>query len=353
MKKTSSTSSQGLFFGNLHNSELENILVQYKSSQKIIIVDENTHDYCLEYLITSYEDLKDAEVILLPAGEQNKVLEVCFQVWQALSEYQIKRNDLVINLGGGVVTDMGGFIASVYKRGLNFINIPTSLLGMVDASVGGKTGIDLGSFKNQLGVFAFPELVICDPGFLHTLPPVEFLSGKAEMLKHGLIADAEHWRRSLELNAENIKVDDIKKSVLIKKKIVDADPFERKERKKLNFGHTIGHALEGFLLEKNPHPHGFCVAWGMVTEAYLSFKEGILPESDFLEIQRGIHANYPDLPIKEGDISHILHLMKNDKKNDDDTINFNLIKAIGDVEANHTFAEKDVENAIINTLLNK
>ncbi len=347
METTSSTPSQQLFFGNILMSKLTHVLAEFSSAQKIIIVDENTHDYCLEYILTNFEELNEAEVIMLPAGEQNKVMEVCFQVWQALTEYEINRNGLVINLGGGVVTDMGGFIASVFKRGLKFVNIPTSLLAMVDASVGGKTGIDLGPHKNQLGVFAFPELVICDPLFLSTLPKEEFLSGKAEMLKHGLIADAEHWKKSISLSQESITSQDIEHSVAIKQKIVAADPFEKNIRKALNFGHTIGHAIEGYLLSKAPHPHGYCIAWGMVAESYLSHQQNILSAVEYEEIKSSISKLYPKLPLEEQCIPELLHLMRHDKKNSQaDSINFTLLERIGAAKVNHTFSEDEIIRAL-------
>jgi 3-dehydroquinate synthase len=342
---------QNLYFGSVLESDLSRYLSTHSSSQKVVIVDKNTHEYCLEYLLTSFDELKEAEVIMLPAGEQNKVLEVCFQVWQALSEYGIQRNDLIINLGGGVVTDMGGFIASVYKRGIKFINIPTSLLGMVDASVGGKTGIDLGSFKNQLGTFSFPEMVICDTGFLHTLPDIEFTSGKAEMLKHGLIGNADHWKNIVAIDKNTIRTKDIQESVLIKKKIVEQDPFEQNERKKLNFGHTVGHALEGFLLQENPHTHGSCVAWGMLVESFLSFDNGHLSKLDFEEINHTIRKLYPALPIKQEDLASIIQLMKNDKKNEGKNINFNLIKAIGEIEVDCSFSTQQIEHGLQTVLI--
>lgn len=230
--------------GSLASSSFSEFLRGYSNSKKVILLDENTHDHCLEYLLTAFSGLEDAEVMLLPSGEENKVMEVCFQVWEAWSEYQIGRNDLVINLGGGVVTDMGGFIASIFKRGLNFIQIPTSLLAMVDASVGGKTGIDLGRHKNQLGVFANPEKVYIDPGFLKTLPAEELKNGYSEMLKHGLIADKLHWENLKKINFENSEnlLALILCSIAIKNKIVLSDPLEKADRKKLNFGHTFGHA---------------------------------------------------------------------------------------------------------------
>jgi 3-dehydroquinate synthase len=182
--KTLSNSQTQVEIGSITEGSLSLVLQAYQNHNLIIIVDENTHDCCLEYMITSFPELERAEVILLPVGEENKVMEVCFQVWQAFTEYGFGRKDLVINLGGGVVTDMGGFIASIFKRGLKFINIPTSLLGMVDAAIGGKTGIDLDRYKNQLGTFSHPTHVFIDPIFLSTLPGEEIFNGYAEMLKH-------------------------------------------------------------------------------------------------------------------------------------------------------------------------
>ncbi len=180
--------------GSLETSGFTNFIQQrYSDSKIVIMVDENTNDNCLEYLITTFDFLAEAEVMLLPSGEENKVMEVCFQVWEALSDYGIGRRDLVINLGGGVVTDMGGFIASVYKRGVDFIQIPTTLLAMIDASIGGKTGIDLGMYKNQLGVFMNPKAIFIDKIFLETLEPKEVVNGFAEALKHALIKDPGLW----------------------------------------------------------------------------------------------------------------------------------------------------------------
>jgi 3-dehydroquinate synthase len=272
----SMTNNEQIEFGSILSSSFEALIdVRYEKSKKIIIVDENTHDNCLEYLLTSFDQLKDAEVMLLPAGEENKVMEVCFQVWNALSEYRIGRKDLIINLGGGLVTDMGGFMASVYKRGVDFIHIPTSLLGMVDASIGGKTGIDLGPFKNQLGTFSQAQKIYIDPIFLATLPEAELWNGYAEMLKHALIADPDHWKSLISISSpeELINLSLIQKSAEIKMSFVNQDPFEKGSRKLLNFGHTIGHAIEGFSLEKDqPIAHGHAVAIGLLLESELSFR---------------------------------------------------------------------------------
>lgn len=332
----------------LESSLNELLLNSYVDSKVIIIVDENTHDYCLEFLLTSFNQLKDAEVMLLPVGEENKVMEVCFQVWQALSDYQIGRKDLIINLGGGVVTDMGGFIASIYKRGVDFVNIPTSLLGMVDASIGGKTGIDLGAFKNQLGVFKDPIKIYIDPGFLETLPDMELLNGYAEMLKHALIRNRDQWNelknvRSLE---ELVNENWILNAVQTKFDIVSADPFEKNIRKLLNFGHTVGHAIEGFLLDKEPIGHGHAVAIGMVAESYIAFKKGKLSKADYFEIELVITEKFPLIHFEDTDIEEIIQLTKNDKKNESNKINCTLLNKIGEGEINCEVNEDEIRNAL-------
>ncbi|MDX1653414.1 MAG: 3-dehydroquinate synthase [Brumimicrobium sp.] len=334
-------------FGPLSESDFGSLIdKKYGDSKKIILVDENTHDFCLPALITSYEALNDAEIILLPVGEGNKVMEVCFQVWEAFSNYGIQRKDLIINLGGGVVTDMGGFIASVYKRGLNFINIPTSLLAMVDASVGGKTGINLGSYKNQLGVFSFPVKTYCDPGFLQTLPEKEWLSGKAEMLKHALIADSMHWDELKSIAVNKVNSAMIRRSVEIKMDIVEQDPEEKGLRKTLNLGHTVGHALEGLFMEDGVLTHGECVAWGMVAEAQIANNLGMLGESDLSEIDRVIRSLYEEIELSEGDLKSLIRLMKNDKKNEGEKINFSLPEKIGRVAVNIEVDEGQIIDAL-------
>lgn len=316
----------------LESSFAKLIAEKYADSKVVIMVDDNTHDYCLEYLITNFEFLAEAEVMLIPAGEENKVLEVCFQVWQAMSEYNITRRDLVINLGGGVVTDMGGFIASVYKRGIDFINIPTSLLGMVDASVGGKTGIDLGPLKNQLGVFANPKAIFVDPSFLLTLDNREIVNGFAEMVKHALIQDPLLWLKFKEIEDLKDIIDDelIGKCIAIKNEVVLKDPKEAGIRKILNFGHTAGHALEGFYLDKSPIDHGHAVALGMICETYISWKMNFISADLFHEIEAFLLDWYPIVAIDNAEIPQIIELLHADKKNYGGKIQCCLLKGIGD-----------------------
>lgn len=335
-------------FGALQKSSFQQLLNRYSSAKKVIVVDENTHDNCLEFLITAFEDLTDAEVLLLPAGEENKVMEVCFQVWEALSEYEISRKDLVINLGGGLVTDMGGFIASIYKRGVAFVNIPTSLLGMVDAAVGGKTGIDLGPFKNQLGTFTFPIATYVDTGFLQTLPEEEIWNGYAEMIKHALIKDTNLWKYLKEVNSsEDLQQFElIKKSTEIKLSIVESDPVEKGERKLLNFGHTIGHALEGFFLQnEEPIAHGHAVAIGILLESRLSYQLGHLSISELREIELVV-SNYQQISFEVDDIPSIIQIMKNDKKNADGKIFGVLIEKIGECKYDFAFEEEEINQVL-------
>lgn len=339
--------------GNITTSAFEKLLEErYGASRKIILVDENTHDYCLEYLITSFPVLQEAEIMLLPTGEENKVMEVCFQVWEALSEYRIVRSDVVINLGGGVVTDMGGFIASLYKRGIDFINIPTTLLGMVDAAIGGKTGIDLGPYKNQLGVFRDPVAVFIDPGFLRSLPEEELIAGYAEMLKHALIADAGLWKQLQHTDPvmlpENPLCEElITRSVAIKVGVVNADPRESGIRKSLNFGHTIGHALEGYFLDKAPVAHGHAVGIGMLAESYISFKRGFISQSELLDITNYLAQVYDPVYVPEDGKQEVLQLLKHDKKNTQHAIGCVLLSGIGSCRYDETITEEEGYEALL------
>lgn len=352
MSNTLKYNQSEIRFGNLADTGFNEVLnsEKFTGAKKVIIIDETVSDLWLEFLLTSFDALHEAEIIQLPPGEENKTLEICAQVWGALSEYEISRNDLIINIGGGVITDMGGFIAATFKRGLRFINVPTTLLSQVDASVGGKTGIDFGPFKNQVGVFADPEYVFIDSNFLTTLDPVELLSGYAEMLKHGLIANSEYWTKLKSIDpipSPEKLLDVIQFSVNIKKDIVEQDHKELGLRKHLNFGHTIGHAIEGFLLSNGtPIPHGNGVAWGMVAEAFLAKSDGMISEDDFSEIDTFIRKMYPPLDVSITEIEKILELLKNDKKNRQNQINFTLINGIGSAVYDQTVSRENIISAI-------
>ena len=314
--------------------ELFEELLQKKYSARIILVDENTHRECLPSLLERIPDLAGSEILEIEAGEEHKNLDTCRGLWEALADLEADRSTLLINLGGGVVTDMGGFVAACYKRGIRFVNIPTTLLSQVDASVGGKTGVDLGLVKNLIGVFSLPEMVWVDSCFLSTLDARQKLSGFAEILKHGLIYDKKHWEdasRQADFSEEEL-ARLVYDSVRIKNEVVNLDWKETGLRKILNFGHTIGHAIETYYLENKADAfllHGEAVAAGMVCECYLSSKiRGLDAEftENFKEYIKGI---YGDIHLEEEYLDPILEYMKQDKKNRDGKINFSLLEAVG------------------------
>ncbi|MEY4573233.1 MAG: 3-dehydroquinate synthase, partial [Bacteroidota bacterium] len=274
--------------------------------------------------------------------------EICFQVWEAFSEYNFSRNDLIINLGGGLVTDMGGFIASLFKRGLDFIHVPTSLLGMVDASIGGKTGIDLGSHKNQLGVFNHPKGIFIDPKFLESLPAEEIIFGYAEMLKHALIRDLELWNKIKYITSdiELSSIEILSKSIKIKVDIINEDPYEGGLRKILNFGHTIGHGIEGYYLEKSNLAHGHCVALGICAESYLSWQKGLLSKEEYLDIENCIRRSFHFISINAEEITEIIKLIRHDKKNNNNKIKCCLLAGIGNCVYDREISEQEVANAL-------
>lgn len=320
-----------LELGSIFESSFTEKLKKFKNAKKIIFADENTSEACVSYLLTHFDELSEAEVIVIPAGEKNKTVEIAENIWEVLSDYGVTRYDLLINVGGGMITDMGGFIASCYKRGIEFINIPTSLLGMVDASIGGKTGVNLGYFKNQIGVFSHPIAVYIDPLFLSTLPEEELLSGYAELLKHGLISDANLYERVLEQMQEPPDLDEelLKAAIEVKNDIVVSDPFEKGARKKLNFGHTFGHVIEGFYMGKAGVSHGWAVAIGMVFEAFLSVKKGTLELDIYIEIEQDILEHY-DIPMfSNDDVQQMVDWLMNDKKNHSGKIQCCLLHGIG------------------------
>ncbi|MDX2360424.1 MAG: 3-dehydroquinate synthase [Crocinitomicaceae bacterium] len=326
------TNGYSLEIGSLDSSSLRTLLKEkYANSTKMIIVDDNTHEFCLNYLITNFEELADAEIMVLPMGEENKQIEVATSIWGALTEYNITRYDVLINLGGGVITDMGGFVASVYKRGCDFINIPTSLLAMIDASIGGKTGLNLEKYKNQIGLFSNPVALYIDPSFLETLPVEEVKSGFAEMLKHGLICDADLFKDVCDQmqDPENIPEELLVRCIEVKNEIVMQDPHEAGVRKILNFGHTIGHAIEGHFMETKPLTHGHAVAIGMVMEAYLSVKISGLSQESYDEIEDYLLAGYGLPKFSDEDINAMIVMLSNDKKNKGNKIQCCLLESIG------------------------
>ncbi len=298
-----------------------------------ILVDSNTKKYCLDTFM-NLTGLNEAKILLMSSGEENKNLKTCENLWYQLSEFGADRNSVLINLGGGVVTDLGGFVACTFKRGIDFYNIPTTLLAMVDASVGGKTGINMGPLKNQIGIIKEPINVILDPKWLNTLPQKELRSGFAEMLKHGLIADRSYWDqlKNLEHLEKTIISKFIKPSLSIKKSVVTKDPEEKNLRKILNFGHTFGHAIESYFLKhekKKRLLHGEAIAVGMVLESFLAVCCCNFPEIDAIEIKNVFKRFYPQLKFKRIDREKIESLLYHDKKNTAREINFVLLENIG------------------------
>lgn len=346
------SAGNSVFINKNITKELNNFFKDRKDpySKIFILVDENSIHYCYPPLAAKIAHFKDAEIIEIESGEDSKNIEVCSQIWSTLSEYGADRNSLIVNLGGGVISDMGGFIASTFKRGIDFINIPTTLLAQVDASSGGKTGIDHNNLKNEIGVFNFPKAVFINSDFLQTLDKRQFLSGFAEIIKHALISDAGYWKKIKAFKFSGSTGIDklIETSITIKNKIVQTDPQEKNIRKKLNFGHTVGHALESYFLKKPRIEllHGEAVAIGMVCESYLSHKVCKLPEKQLMEITEFILEKYKPLNSVEINADQLIQLMKHDKKNNKEGINFSLISAIGKCETDKIITQNLIIEAL-------
>ncbi len=308
---------------------LSQCLESFKNSKIGVIVDENTEKHCLPLIL---DTLPEHWLLRIRSGEEQKNLDTCVMLWSALTEAQFGRKDLVINLGGGVIGDMGGFVASTYKRGMDFINIPTTLLSHVDASIGGKLGIDFQGLKNHIGVFNDPYQVLVSPQFLKSLPERELRSGFAEILKHGMIADASYYN-SVTNKSYNDQdwMNVIRHSIAIKGKVVTEDPKESGLRKILNFGHTLGHAIETHFLDTADRLlHGEAIAIGMIMEAFLSYKFSGLSESHLNQISKDLVTIYQPSPIDEKLFERIIQLTGQDKKNADGQVNYSLLKDLGD-----------------------
>lgn len=303
-------------------------------SKVAILVDENTKRECFSLL----PKISNSIIIEVPSGEENKNISICNTVWEKLSLNNFDRNSVLINLGGGVIGDMGGFCASTYKRGLDFIQIPTTLLAMVDASIGGKIGINFNGIKNQIGLFSNPKSVIINPIFLKTVPENQLQSGFAEVIKHSLITDKKRWEILSNTSFKDLDwqhIIDI--SIQIKNTIVKSDPLEKNNRKKLNFGHTYGHAIESYYLEeKKPILHGEAVLMGIILESELS----LLSQNEKIDIKDFILSNFalPDMPSK----NKLMKFLINDKKNKKAKINFTLLNGIGSCTIDNLFAEDEL-----------
>jgi 3-dehydroquinate synthase len=342
---------QHIFIGTDIKKDLEKEINEYQPDQLFILTDTVTHKICLPLLAT-IQPLKSAKVIEIHAGDTNKTLQSLSEVWLYLSNHNASRKSVMINLGGGMVTDLGGFAASTFKRGMKYINIPTTLLGAVDAAVGGKTGINFNGLKNEIGVINPAESVLIDVNFFRTLDRNNFLSGYAEMIKHGLISSNEIWKNVLRFSVETLDYEKLslllKESIQVKEKIVEQDPMERGIRKALNFGHTIGHAFESYALEiKEPVLHGYAVAWGMIVELYLSYRKTDLPKSVLQQAVSYIRNLYGAFFIDCKQYEKLYEYMTHDKKNEGKgQILFTLLKDIGDIKINVNVEKKDIFEAL-------
>ncbi|HCN84512.1 MAG TPA: 3-dehydroquinate synthase [Sphingobacteriaceae bacterium] len=314
-------------------SGLKTFLDQNTYSKIFFLTDRNTSEHCLPFLQHCIPGLTEFDIIEVDPGEENKNIDFCIGIWRMLLDFNADRKSLLINLGGGVVTDMGGFAASTYKRGIDFVHVPTTLLSQVDASVGGKTGIDMGTVKNIIGTFTQPKAVFISTGFLDSLDQRQLVSGFAEVIKHGLIRDAAYFEKIRAIRPEDISDELIRHSIAIKNEVITEDPFEKGLRSILNFGHTIGHAVESYSLSEDndsePLLHGEAIAVGMICEAYLSMTLNKLSKEEMENIIAYIRSVFPDYSIKKSINQDLIDIMKNDKKNSQGKIGFALLNSIG------------------------
>ncbi|MCC8423646.1 3-dehydroquinate synthase [Mucilaginibacter sp. UR6-11] len=323
--------------------QIPRFIEQGKYSRFFILTDENTSKYCLP-LLQAKLNTDNFDLIEINAGEESKDIDFCIGVWKMLIDFGADRQSLLINLGGGVISDLGGFAASTFKRGIDFIHVPTTLLSQVDASVGGKTGIDIDSIKNIIGTFTQPKAVFIAYEFLKTLPARQILSGTAEMLKHGLICDADYWQLLKESDLANPTAELVYKSVAIKNKVVLEDPHEKNIRKSLNFGHTIGHAVETYSLinDTDSLSHGEAIAIGMICESYLSYKKAGLSAEELKEITEVLTGLYPRYDLKAASTVTLLEYMLKDKKNQNGKINCTLLTRIGEFNIDNICTDEEL-----------
>jgi 3-dehydroquinate synthase len=339
---------QKVILSNHLQQSLTEAVAACKYDLLFVLVDETTERLCLP-VVAGFECMQSAQRIVIQDTDTHKTLDSVTHVWSELQRLGATRHSLMINLGGGMVTDLGGFAASTFKRGIQYINIPTTLLSMVDASVGGKTGFNFGGLKNEIGVFNNASSVILDTTFLRTMDHENLLSGYAEMLKHGLISNDKMWAELL--NPENLDNLDIlgrmvAESVAVKQRIVTEDPTEQGIRKALNLGHTAGHAFESMALERKPILHGYAVAYGLIVELYLCCVKLGFPQDKMRQTVSFIKENYGRMDISCDDYPHLIALMHHDKKNTGSDINFTLLGDVGDIRINQTASEEDIKEAL-------
>ena len=362
---------QQIIISNDIEHDLATAVVESEHDRVFVLTDDTTHECCLPKvaaLLAQY----DAVPITIAHGDQHKTLAALGDVWTALQQGGATRHSLLINLGGGMITDLGGFAAATFKRGINFINIPTTLLAMVDAAVGGKTGINFGGLKNEIGAFTDARFVIINTCFLDTLDAENLCSGYAEMLKHALISDERMWAEHVNFDLSQPNLAELQRmvaeSIAVKEHIVAEDPHEHGIRKALNFGHTIGHALEEFALQqaggavvsarllplarartapkKRPLLHGYAVAFGLIGELYMSARKAGFPTERLHQTARFIRENYAQTEFTCNDYPTLLNLMHHDKKNTSGVINFTLLHNIGDIRINQTATDEEICEAL-------
>ena len=359
--------AQKVIFSEQLERTLETAIGECHPDRLFVLTDDNTRRLCWP-VVKDYGCLAAAQLITIPAGDEHKNLTSLSHVWQQLQQGGATRHSLMVCLGGGMVTDLGGFAASTFKRGIAFINIPTTLLAMVDASVGGKTGINFCGLKNEVGVFSEAQAVIICTRFLQTLDMQNVLSGYAEMLKHGLISNKEHWAELLRFPIEGLNRQDVEdssdgqdpsgglasllaRSVAVKERIVEADPHEQGLRKALNLGHTIGHAIEEWSFKPtkpttSPLLHGYAVAYGLVGELYLSAVKCHFPTDRLRQTVQFVREHYGTPAITCNDYPALLRLMTHDKKNTAGTINFTLLSDIGELQLNQSATDEEICEAL-------
>ncbi len=328
--------------------ELDRLLEGMDYDRLFLLMDETTSTLCRP-LLEGSKTITQATPIIIGAADTHKNIETLCDVWHALGEGGGSRKSLMVNLGGGMVTDLGGFAAATFKRGIRYVNIPTTLLSMVDAAVGGKTGINFGGLKNEIGAFRDSEAVIIDTTFLRTLDAENMCSGYAEMLKHALLSDEETWHEHLAFDLEHPDLahlqELVRKSIGVKSRIVEEDPHERGLRKALNLGHTVGHAFESFAMkQERPILHGYAVAYGLVCELYLSCRLAGFPEAKMRQAFGFVRQHYGTFRFTCDDYSTLLGFMRHDKKNTDGVINFTLLEDVGKLRLDSHATEQEIED---------
>lgn len=329
--------------------ELAAAISECEHDKIFVLTDKTTEELCWP-VINKFFSLKKAKLITIPASDNHKNIESVMSVWEALGQQGATRHSCMINLGGGMVTDLGGFAASTFKRGIDFINIPTTLLAMVDASVGGKTGINFNGLKNEIGVFNDSKFVILNTTFLKTLDQENICSGYAEMLKHGLISTNKMWADLVNFDLQHPELDTLQRmvaeSVNVKEHIVKQDPHEKGIRKALNLGHTFGHAFESFCMKRTPILHGYAVAYGLICELYMSCMKTGFPTDKMRQTVSFIQDNFGSINITCDDYDELIELMTHDKKNTAGTINFTLLGDIGNIKINQTATTEEIKECL-------